>query len=69
MSGGAHRFPFEWMTDLIIGRLLEPKEAEQLTEPQLEVLGAHIRSEILFSPEVHKILSVKAKDVLKELLE
>jgi hypothetical protein len=67
MSGRAHT-PLEWIEDLIIGRLLDPKEAAALTPAQLEVLSAHIRSEILFSPEIHKILADKAKDVHKELV-
>jgi hypothetical protein len=66
MSGQGHHHVF--IEDLIIGRLLSPKEAADLSPAQLEVLGAHIRSEILFSPEIHKILGAKAKDVLKDLL-
>lgn len=58
---------FWWIEDLIMGRLLDPKVAAELTEPELEVLGAHIRSEILFSPEIHEKLAGKARDVLREL--
>ncbi|MFI7453479.1 hypothetical protein ACIBQX_38735 [Nonomuraea sp. NPDC049714] len=63
-DGGTHN---EWIEDLIIGRLLNPKVAAELTAPELEVLAAHIRSEILFSPEIHEMLGGKAKDVLREL--
>jgi len=66
MSGRVHS-PVEWIEDLILGRLLDPKEAAELTPAQLEVVGAHVRSEIVFSPEIHKILSGKAKQVVKEL--
>jgi hypothetical protein len=43
--------------------------AAALTPAQLEVLGAHLRSEILFSTEIHKILLTKARQVVKELTE
>lgn len=66
MSGGSSSH-FEWVEELIIGRLLEPKVAAELTAPELEVLGAHIRSEILFSPEIHEMLAGKAREVLREL--
>jgi hypothetical protein len=68
MSGNLHN-PEEWIEDLLLGRLLEPKVAASLTPAQLEVLGAHLRSEILFSPEIHKILLAKAQQVFKELTE
>jgi hypothetical protein len=58
---------FEWIEDLIRARLLDPKLAAGLTDPELEVLGAHIRSEVLFSPEIHEMLATKAADVLAEL--
>jgi hypothetical protein len=58
---------YEWIEDLIIGRLLDPRVAADLSAAELEVVAAHIRSEILFTPEIHKMLQVKANDVLKEL--
>jgi hypothetical protein len=68
MSGKMHN-PEEWIEDLILGRLLDPKVAAALTPAQLEVLGAHLRSEILFSSQIHKILLAKAQQVVKELTE
>jgi len=68
MSGKMHN-PEEWIEDLILGRLLDPKVAAALNPAQLEVLGAHLRSEILFSSEIHKILVTKTRQVLRELTE
>jgi hypothetical protein len=66
MSGGEGASN-EWIEDLIIARLLDPKVAVEVTAPELEVLGAHIRSEILFSSEIHEMLAGKVRDVLREL--
>jgi hypothetical protein len=66
MSGLQHVHE-AWIDDLILGRLLAPRDAARLSRPQIEVIRAHIRSEILFSPEVAKLLADKAQQVAKEL--
>ncbi len=66
---GRHHFPqLEAELDaFIVSQLLEPKEAAHLSREKLDVLRAHIRSEILFSTEIRKLLIDKAKEVLKAL--
>jgi hypothetical protein len=66
MSGRMHVMD-DWIDDLILGRLLDPKDAVKLSAAQLEVIRAHIRSEILFAPEIRELLSQKARQIAKEL--
>jgi hypothetical protein len=68
MSGPLQEiFTADPLDQFIISQLLEPKEAAELSREKLEVLRAHIRSEILFSADIKKVLLAKAQDVLKAL--
>lgn len=65
---GRHHPQLEAELDaFILSQLLEPKEAAQLSPEKLDVLRAHIRSEMLFSHEIRKLLTAKAQEVLKAL--
>jgi hypothetical protein len=66
---GRHTFTVETVDriDDFVLSLLPPQEAASLTQEQLDVLRAHIRSEILFSEAIRKILTDRATEVLGEL--
>ena len=67
---GRGRFGEEFtdpIDDYIISQLLSPKEAAALSDQQLEVVRANVRSEILFSDAIRKALTDKVQHVLKDL--
>ena len=63
--------PYFVLTDpideFIVSTLLSPREAASLKQEQLEVLRAHVRSEIIHSDSIRQVLSKRAKEVFSEL--
>ncbi|MCB1054141.1 MAG: hypothetical protein KDD11_01350 [Acidobacteria bacterium] len=53
--------------DFVVSQLLSPREAISLTRPELEVLMASVRGEILFSKSIRDQLQKKATRVVSEL--
>lgn len=57
----------EIFESLLAPRLLSAQELATLDAEQMAILRANVRSEILSSPEIHKVLDNRVRSVMKEL--
>lgn len=53
--------------DFIISKIIPVRDAVKLSEEELDVLRANIRSEILYSDKVREVLVAKSQEVMAEL--
>jgi hypothetical protein len=58
-----------FIDDLIVTNVLPAREAAALTQEELDVLRAHVRSELLYSEQVRALLTERAKKALSALRE
>jgi hypothetical protein len=62
--GREYRDPY---ADLVLSQLLSVKDALTLSRPEYELLLASVRSYILTSPDIRKILQRQVKEMIAEL--
>lgn len=56
-----------FIDDLIVTNVLPAREAAALSPEELDVLRAHVRSELFYSDQVRELLTERAKTTLEDL--